>query len=386
MRFDRAEIDRLKALDIAHVAARVGIGGLRRSGKNLVGPCFNCGGHKTSGRFELKTATNVWVCAACSEGGDTISLVQKVLGKSFVEAAEWLGGTASAAPIVPVAAAPSPEDNAFRERERRRLWQAYRQALPGEGSPIEGYFEVRRIDPDLAKLARLRFAPAFAYFHGDEPDPASPKPDATRPRVIHVGPAMLAPILRPDDRFGGLHVTWLDLGQPKGKAEIVDPDTGEVLAAKKVRGSKKGGRIELIRVPRPSGLFAGEGIETVGYVWTCFRASGCLPEATAWWTGVDRGNLAGRAAPTDRLRHPTKKDKAGRAATVPGRTPDLSEPAMPVPASVERLVWLADGDSDRFETEIYMDRAVIRNARAGLTQSVAWPPAGMDFNDMGMGS
>jgi hypothetical protein len=349
-----------------------------------VGPCFNCGGNKASGRFELKVDSNVWVCAACSEGGDTISLVQKALGKSFVDAAEWLGGTASAAPIVIAAKPTAPDDNAFRERERRRLWHAYRSALPGEGSPIEAYFEIRAIDADLAKFAQLRFAPSFAYFHGEEPDPDAAKPDATRPRIIHVGPAMLAPILRPDNRFGGLHITWLDLGKRKGKAEIFDAETGEMLPAKKVRGSKKGGRIELIRVPQPRQLFAGEGIETVGYVWTCYRKLVRLPPGAAWWTGVDRGNLAGRAAPDDRLRHPTKKTKAGRAATVPGRTPDLSEPAMPVPASVDRLVWLADGDSDRFETSIYMDRAVIRNARPGLTQIVAWPPDGFDFNDMGM--
>lgn len=390
LRFSQAEIDRLKAMDIGHVAERLGLGPFRRSGGKLVGACPFCNtGSKhprTATCFELKRNERVWVCAACSEGGDTISLVSRHLGKSFVDAVAWLGGTASVAPVTsaPAKAAPSGDDNRFREWERRRLWQAYQAAAPARGSLIEPYCEIRHIDPLFATLARLRFAPAFAYFHGEEDDPTAAKPGKKRPRVIHVGPAMLAPIIRPDHRFGGLHITYIDLAKPKGKAEIVDPDTGEILQAKKVRGSKKGGRIELIRVPRPRLLFAGEGIETVGFVWTCLKVAGRLREGAAWWSGVDRGNLGGRADVADRIRHPTLKDAIGRARTIPGRRPDLAEPAMPVPATVEDMIWLADGDSDPFETRVIMDRAVARNARPGLTQRVAWPPEGWDFNDLGL--
>jgi hypothetical protein len=387
-RFSPAELDRLKRLDIAKVADRLGVGPLRRSGGKLIGACPICGvgsGHpKTATCFELKVKDSAWMCAACSEGGDTIALVQRKLGLSFVDAAEWLGGSASVAPGPAAPAAAPRDDNKFREWERRRLWQAYQGALPGTGSPIEGYCEIRHIDPEFVRHARLRFAPAFSYFHGEEDDPDAAKPGKKRPRVIHVGPAMLAPILRPDHHFGGLHITYLDLTKPKGKAEIFDPDTGELLPAKKVRGSKKGGRIELIRVPRPRLLYAGEGIETVGFVWTCLKAAGRLRDGAAWWSGVDMGNLAGPADTSDRIRHPTLKGALGRARSVPGPTPDLDEPAMPVPDSVIDMTWLADGDSDPFTTRIVMDRAVARNARHGRTQRVAWPPEGWDFNDLGL--
>jgi len=33
-----------------------------------------------------------WVCAACSDGGDVIRLVEKALGLDFKGAVEWLGG------------------------------------------------------------------------------------------------------------------------------------------------------------------------------------------------------------------------------------------------------------------------------------------------------
>src|SRR5690606_36500822 len=103
-------------------------------------------------------------------------------------------------------------------------------------------------------------------FHGREPHPR--RADKDQARVIHRGPAMLAAIVGPDGAFSGLHITWIDLAQPKGKALIIDPDTGEELASKKVRGLKKGGRIELIRSASPHTLVLGEGIETVLSVWT----------------------------------------------------------------------------------------------------------------------
>jgi polyphosphate kinase len=38
---------------------------------------------------------------------------------------------------------------------------------------------------------------------------------------------MVAPIVRADGKFSGLHFTWIDLTQPSGKASIADPETGE---------------------------------------------------------------------------------------------------------------------------------------------------------------
>ncbi|MBL3587775.1 hypothetical protein JMM61_20930, partial [Rhodovulum sulfidophilum] len=50
-------------------------------------------------------------------------------------------------------------------------------------------------------------------------------------REIHRGPAMVALVQAPGGRGSGIHRTWLDLDQPKGKAVIAhdapaaDPET-----------------------------------------------------------------------------------------------------------------------------------------------------------------
>ncbi|MGJ0426217.1 hypothetical protein [Methylocystis sp.] len=69
-----------------------------------------------------------------------------------------------------------------------------------------------------------------------------------------------------EGRFIGVHITWIDLEAPKGKAETVDPDTGMMLPATKIRGSLKGGSIRLVYGGEtPTRYFIGEGIETVLY-------------------------------------------------------------------------------------------------------------------------
>jgi hypothetical protein len=386
-RFTRSEMDRIKALPISDIASRLQVGPLRKSGRNLIGACPLCGGGKGAGRFELKLGENAFVCAVCQEGGDVIRLVERVCGVGFVDAVSWLGGRPDVEPAPGEARAvpakvPGPDKSeAFRERERRKLWTLYGAALAGPGSPLVSYCEIRRIDPLLLTFAPLRYAPELAYYHGDVEDPDSAKPAARRPRIIHVGPAMLAPYVRPDGRFGGLHITWLDLDKPKGKAQIVDPDTGVILLARKVRGSKRGGRIDLVRAPGATRMFAGEGIETVGVVWTAFRAMG--RDATGLWSsGLDMGNLGGKA--TASLPHPNERTPKGRPLRVPGPDPDMSEPAMPVPDAIADLVLLGDGDSDPFTTCHAMTRAATRHARPGRMIRIAWADRSKDFGDMAM--
>src|ERR1035437_4678314 len=94
------------------------------------------------------------------------------------------------------------------------------------------------------------------------PDSAGDVAGAASTKPVHTGPAMLAAIVGADGRFSGLHITWLDLARPKGKAEVPDPTTGDLLPAKKVRGSKSGGRIEIVPRAAPRRLIIGEGIET----------------------------------------------------------------------------------------------------------------------------
>jgi hypothetical protein len=58
---------------------------------------------------------------------------------------------------------------------------------------------------------------------------------------VHRGSAMLAPIVGRDGRICGLHITWIDLNDPKGQARVGDPKTKTLLPAKKV--SREQGRI-----------------------------------------------------------------------------------------------------------------------------------------------
>jgi len=219
---------------------------------------------------------------------------------------------------------------------------------------------------------------------------------------------MLAAIINADGRFAGLHFTWFDLRDEAAgrrfKADIVDPDSGEVLKAKKSRGTKQGGFIDLGGVPAstrpplppqgdraqdfpayrsPDALFerqfSGEGIESTLAVYTAMVATRRDACGIAWRAGIDLGNLCGAAA--DSARHPTLKDKAGRARRVPGPTPDMDSPAMPVIAGCRDYVQLADGDSDAFTTAQAMARGEARRQAQGVPVRTLWPPAGLDFND-----
>ena len=67
---------------------------------------------------------------------------------------------------------------------------------------------------------------------------------------------------------------------------------------------------------------------------------------------------------------------------VPGPDPHPTSPSIPIPDSVEELILLGDGDSDRFLTECALCRAAMRYAREGRVIIVAWAPAGKDFNDI----
>lgn len=388
---------------------------LRRKRKGeFVGPCPICSDDpqsKTAGRFECDA--DKWVCAVCADGGDVIALVMRREGVDFAGAIERLGGGRAevitpeiaerrglqafqrlgvAADMPP--AFPDGYDDRLRaayvegwrkaarranyaamarERERTRLHAFWRETAPlAQAEGLHHYFRSRGLDlpPDRA---RLGWHPSMPYFaDGREHEPL----------LIHRGPAMLAPILAPDGRFSGLHITWLDPRTPKGKAELRHPVTGEALPAKKVRGSKAGGYLDLGGAPAASArrMIAGEGIETVLAVYSALRRAGRDLSATMLRAGVDLGNLAGRAVET--VDHPELKTGNGRPQRVPGLEPDLASPAMPVPDEIDDLVLLGDGDSDPFLTRMAMERAAARHARPGRLVRIRFAPAGQDFNDM----
>jgi hypothetical protein len=347
---------------------------LRPHGKKLIGACPICGGGKRAMRFEVDA--DGWVCAVCADGGDCLKLVMNVENLDFRGAVDWLGGaqevdsvTAAAREQERAAARQKTEqaNNQFRERERGTIYEMWKRAADMPIAPVEEYLRLRGLQ--LPPGCRLRCISDMPYYASGSIDAA----------VVHRGPAMLAPIVDASGKFRAVHTTWLDLERPNGKALIKDPETGDELPAKKVRGSKAANRIELVAVKDPTQLIIGEGIETVLSVWLALDHAGRDLTHTAFWSAVDLGNLGGRAAET--VPHPTLKTAGGRVQRVPGPEPDLTAPAIIIPDAVTELVLLGDGDSDRFTTHCALNRAAVRYERADRPVTIMWANDGCDFND-----
>jgi hypothetical protein len=376
-RFSQVALDNVRARNpVNEVAGRWVL--LRRHGRGFIGPCPIHSPDpqaRDSTSFEC-TDAETWVCATCQDGGDVFRLVEQVLNLDFVAAVEWLGGAREADPeqerrIDEERARRRAERERqaalYRDQERCRTFEIWRRGLPVKGTPVAAYLALRGLEAPPRSWLRAAL---------DMPLYASGGKDAA---ILHRGPCMLAAIVGPAGRFAGVHFTWIDLDQPNGKAAVTDPEMGHRVSAKKMRGSVKGGHIELVPEPLPSHLVLGEGIETVLSVWVALMSAGRDLDGWAFWSGLDLGNIGGLAL--EKVAAPGR-DVRGRIRYVPGPEPDLSEPGIAIPDSVDELVLLGDSDSDPFLTRCAIARAGKRYARLGRQVRVAWAPNGADFNDV----
>jgi hypothetical protein len=381
---------RAAAADIHDVATRLlGVKFAGRARREMAGPCPRCGGED---RFSINTVKQVFLCRGAG-GGNVVSMAMHVLGVEYLAACEVINGEAPpargsqltgeaiarAAELVAEsrkrAERRDADQNAYRAAERERTADMYNAAHPFEGSSAADYMALRGLTfpPTPAGRAdRLRCIEALPYVEHKQ---------GKEYQKLAEAPAMVARIVDAERKFRGIHITYLDLAQPKGKLQLVDPATGKALPAKKVRGSKQGNHVELIGPREPRRLVLGEGIEKTVAVWMALDALARPLDDVAFWSSCDLGNLAGPAK--DKLPHPTlRHEQSGRAVTVDGLVPDFDKPAIAIPASVAELVLLGDTTSDAFTTQLAMCRAAARYARPGLTVRVAWPPAGVDFDDL----
>lgn len=413
-RLSDAALARLKdANPVEQVAERLGVK-LRRSGRSFVGACPICGGNpKTNGRFEVNTQTDSWVCAVCPDGGDAIRLVMKACGLDFRGAVDWLGGADEGAEdTAPVAEArgrraheagaaidAAPDDyrnrrdladawrrgwskacNAeadaakFREQERARCWQIWQAARP-DAPEIARYYAIRGCLPPPSRC--IRFSPEQALYPEDRRSKEE-RAAGVRLEPLHVGPAMVSAVIGPHGRFAGVHRTWLDFDDPDGKARVPDPETGEMLPAKKARGSTKGGHIEVVPCAHPNELHLGEGQEELVSTWSALIAEGRDVSRIAFWSAIDLGNLGGKAV--DTVPHPTERNRNGQPKRVPGPEPDLTARSIIVPPSVDLLFIYRDGDSEPFLTECAVRRCALRHRRPGLAIHIVSAGQGLDFN------
>lgn len=357
-------------LPISEVADRLAIPDLRRSGQEIVGPCPKCGGRD---RFAINNARGVWNCRHCG-GGDGVALVQHVLACDFRAALAWLVGEADVS-IDPAEAARRADDAARRRAEAERValrkrsdaidraHAIWKECLPAAISPVTDYLARRGLPSDIADHPPecLRFHPALPYMISDAQGGF---------RQVHVGPAMVAACVAPSGKLTGVHRTWIDLDQPKGKARVVVD--GEEFPAKKIWGHKKGCAIRLSHAQSRAfdTLVMGEGIETT----LTAMAAEALPGA-AFWAGIDLGNMAGRRM----LRGEGSKYRG---------IPDLDDhEAFVPPPWVRHLIFIQDGDSDPRLTRAQL-LSGLRRARAtvtGLRASIVHAGAGQDLNDLLMG-
>jgi P4 family phage/plasmid primase-like protien len=385
-------IDRARAADILAVAQRPPLSAkLKKHNREWIGPCPACGG---TDRFAInpRKKGGLFNCRS-SGGGDVIAMVMHAIGVEFLPACEIINGEPMPAAGSRVSAAEidaavakreaerarrdaerEAESNRCRERERKTARAIYDAGVPIAGTAGEAYFALRGI-MELPAGPELRYGDKIPYFHGTERNEVG----HDVPRAIWRGPAVLAPIVDGAGAFIGVHITWIDLELPNGKASINDPDTGEPLDVKKVRGSQSGGVIRLSWPDTFSELVTGEGVETTLSVWFARHRTGEPLAGVAFAAAINLGNLAGRAA--DSVPHPTHKTDKGRVARVPGPVPDLTAPGLPLPAGVDRVLILGDGDSDAFTTQCAIARAGARIVHAGAMAAVAWAPGG-DFNDV----
>jgi hypothetical protein len=363
------------------------------------GACPACGGDN---RFSVNMTKRVFNCRKCGAAGyDAVALALVGEHVSFFEACEALSNR----PRPQSARDETPEERAarqkrrdaqqrehaekerkreeeaarYREEERKRLWAVWQDAIPMH-TILRDYLLLRRV-PALEMMwdrMTLRIVPHMPYYGAGV--------DGQKPRVIHTGAAMIGAIVGVDGRFSGLHITWLDLTQPKGKAHIIDPNTGEVCDAKKMRGSKRGGHLSLLRPAQGIGanrLIGGEGIETTFTVYGSRLAAGKNESRTLVWSFLDLGNLGGKAL--GKVPHPTLLKDDGKPQLVASDVPDMESPALTIPDHIDEVITLGDSDSEALATRNAHIRFAKRNAREGRMFRPSFAPDGMDFNDMIMG-
>jgi hypothetical protein len=385
--------------------------GLEFTGKRYdhAQPCPACGG---TDAFSFNTAKNAWNCRKGGVGGrDAIGLAAHVLEldlrrrETFLEACAAVTGreipeggereteeerAARKARLLErkmrheqEAAARAAEHGDFREKERNKARGIYRAAVAlASASVPHGRFYLQYRGCGVPEDRWLRVSAEVPYWHGQD--------ERGHPAAIHTGATMIAPFVDvATGKIIGCHITWIDLeAPPKFRPVLADPETGELLPTKKMRGTKKGGVIPLAGDPSARRWLGAEGIEnTLAFGrWERFRAD------TFYFAAGDLGSLAGPADPSSRFAHPslTKPDRNGRARPVmiagpvpllreaPGGEPD----AMVVPEHVDELVLLGDGDSEPVFTAAAMARARARHARPGRRIPVVWPRTGTDFAKM----
>ena len=313
-----------------------------------------------------------------------IKLVMLTQGVEFTEACEIITGRKASAPYDPVKAAEIRRQNEAAEAQRKKDAENYREKARAEGHAIwqsRSRDHGRRHVLDYLRIRGLMTSDlmmVFEFIRLAQHDglPLMEKTAAGWKQLAKT-PAMLAPIQLADDRFGAVHRTWLNLASPKGRLQLVHPETGKDVDTKKSWGVKQGGAIRLYTPARPRRIIMGEGIET-----TLTPLAHNFEPDTAYWAGVDVGNMSGKA----------RRDDAGKLRQDLPALDDLE--CWQPPAWCEELIYLGETEKNGRNTNEKLirglSRAQILRRRAretnpdlpALSTSFIEAPEGGDLNDL----
>lgn len=350
------------------------------------GPCPKCGG---TDRFSIHTRKNTFLCRRCEiAGANVIDLVMKVEDLDFVPACEKITGRRADSPVdearaeqlrhdAQKAADKRAADAAeYREKARRAGYVLWRDCSPDPARPILlEYLRIRGLlTSDLIAVwpqIKLKQHDSLAYVLPQRSGP---------PIELARTPAMVAAVQSADGYFGAAHRTWLDLDQPKGKLVAIDPAKGEPVDPKKGLGAKQGGAIRLFTPEDPRRIIMGEGIET-----TLTPLAYNFEPQTAYWAGVDLGNMCGKAA----------RDAEGKRQE---DRPDMDDlDCWQVPEWCHELIYLGETESGGRNTDAKLIRGLRRHKRLRelarktnpelpplVTRFVEAPESGGDINDLVM--
>ncbi len=337
---------------------------LTRAGREMKGRCpFH---DEKTPSFYVIEGKGFFHCFGCGAHGTAVDFVMRWQGLEFRSAVLWLAADCgivpdeqgNKAPLRPPVERPSDDEisaDDLRQIDRARgLW---RRAAAGDGTPVEAYLRSRGVR--LPVPPTLRYVRDLPYWHRRD--------GADRAEPLLRAPAMIAPLQQADGIVAGIHLTWLRPGG-EGKAQPVDPDTGELLPTKKMRGASWGAAIRL--APAGARMGIAEGIETALSV---IQATGL-----SVWAAASLDNLAGRGDP-DR---PATPHPARPGRFVPTAWPDRSAPGIQLPDVCTEVTLLGDGDSDPYVTAALLERAARRFRAEGRRVRIAIAPHGSDFNDV----
>ncbi|MEM1149230.1 MAG: CHC2 zinc finger domain-containing protein [Pseudomonadota bacterium] len=370
-----AMMEEARLVPIKEVADRLLLS-LTKVSREYVGPCPDCGGDD---RFAINPEKGVYNCRSCG-GGDVITMVRLAMQVDVVAACEFILGRKVSDQLVDPAVlerrkrevqarkAKQERDAAyFREVARKAAYAIWSQAEQAKGSWVVDYLRLRGLsDPAIAMAlasGRIKFVRRCEY--RDQKSKEKVKP------VLFEGPAMVAVMQYPNNRFGGIHRTWIDLTEPKGRPVLLDAK-GKPMPMKLTLGAKNRTAIRLTGTDPntlPATLIVAEGIETLLSV---ADEAGAAYGPVALWCAADRGNMGGKPLSRQQPAEPNMDDHDCWAC----------------PPRVERLVYLGDDGESNKTTRDALTRGILRHRRNArrdgrdLEGLVAWAGEGADFNDV----